>query len=264
MTGIAVKTTAAEPGQAGFSGPTAPADRTTSSGNAAEGAETNTREGDTPVLVVSTQEPSWCRFGQSLRLASQRKPPRHYCIESVSVGSGAAIDASLKKRLPRLLVIDVTLCDGRSPWSARHVQRCWPDTDLIAAWQAPSPRWTQVLIDSGVKGCIDWSSSLLQMAKAFDAVSRGELWFPRSVSTWLHLELLQHRGHESAFPQDLHAASGTAYLTPREAEVMALVRDGLTNKQIAARLAISANTVKKHLSSAYEKCGFHGRRQAYA
>ena len=54
----------------------------------------------------------------------------------------------------------------------------------------------------------------------------------------------------------------TADLTPRELEVLSLVRRGLANKQIARRLAISERTVKAHLTSAFGRIGVTDRTQA--
>lgn len=53
-------------------------------------------------------------------------------------------------------------------------------------------------------------------------------------------------------------------LTPREHEILALVADGLANKQIAARLGISANTVKTHLELVFGKLGASTRAEAVA
>lgn len=53
-------------------------------------------------------------------------------------------------------------------------------------------------------------------------------------------------------------------LTPREREVLALLAAGLTNKQIAAKLIISPQTVKKHAGSIYGKLDVHGRTEAAA
>jgi DNA-binding NarL/FixJ family response regulator len=51
-------------------------------------------------------------------------------------------------------------------------------------------------------------------------------------------------------------------LTPRESEVLVLVRQGLANKQIARRLGISERTVKAHLTSAFQRIGVVDRTQA--
>ncbi|WP_151082316.1 response regulator [Nocardioides cynanchi] len=53
-----------------------------------------------------------------------------------------------------------------------------------------------------------------------------------------------------------------AELTPRETEVLVLVRQGLANKQIARRLGISERTVKAHLTSAFQRIGVVDRTQA--
>lgn len=53
-------------------------------------------------------------------------------------------------------------------------------------------------------------------------------------------------------------------LTRREREIMELLADGLGNKQIAARLGISANTVKTHLELLFEKLGVSSRAEAVA
>jgi DNA-binding NarL/FixJ family response regulator len=55
-----------------------------------------------------------------------------------------------------------------------------------------------------------------------------------------------------------------ASLTNREREILALLADGLGNKQIAARLGISTNTVKTHLELLFEKIGVSSRAEAVA
>jgi DNA-binding NarL/FixJ family response regulator len=56
--------------------------------------------------------------------------------------------------------------------------------------------------------------------------------------------------------------SGAPVLTPREREILALLADGLGNKQIAARLGISTNTVKTHLELLFEKLDASSRTEA--
>ena len=60
------------------------------------------------------------------------------------------------------------------------------------------------------------------------------------------------------------AGQPVASLTNREREILALLADGLGNKQIAARLGISTNTVKTHLELLFEKIGVSSRAEAVA
>jgi DNA-binding CsgD family transcriptional regulator len=54
------------------------------------------------------------------------------------------------------------------------------------------------------------------------------------------------------------------FLTPREAEIVALVRGGRTNREIGLELAISPHTVRKHLENAFARIGVHSRAEAVA
>jgi len=63
---------------------------------------------------------------------------------------------------------------------------------------------------------------------------------------------------------DASAIEQSAPLTNREREILALLADGLGNKQIATRLGISPNTVKTHLELLFEKIGVRSRAEAVA
>lgn len=78
--------------------------------------------------------------------------------------------------------------------------------------------------------------------------------------------LVAHAGRTSAARTGGDGSLGAtdAALTSREREILALLADGLGNKQIAARLGISANTVKTHLELVFEKLGVSTRAEAVA
>jgi DNA-binding CsgD family transcriptional regulator len=77
-----------------------------------------------------------------------------------------------------------------------------------------------------------------------------------------HLVLSLLRPHLAAAVRRLHTPA--QLLTPREREVLTLVRDGLTNRAVARRLDVSANTVRKHLENAFARLGVHSRTAAVA
>jgi len=93
--------------------------------------------------------------------------------------------------------------------------------------------------------------------KAIRIVASGGLWLPRGL-----LEQLVERRH--ALDNDERSIAAEANLTGREVEVVAHLRRGLSNKQIADALDIREDTVKKHLRNAYAKLGVHTRGQVMA
>ena len=73
----------------------------------------------------------------------------------------------------------------------------------------------------------------------------------------------------AAFSADLPLLPSAGYelpepLTPREQEILELIAAGLTNREIAAQLVVSPETVKKHAGSVYGKLGVRGRTEAAA
>jgi DNA-binding NarL/FixJ family response regulator len=65
-------------------------------------------------------------------------------------------------------------------------------------------------------------------------------------------------------PRTLRAALQPPPLTSRERQMLALVVEGLTNREIAARLYLAESTVKRHLSSTFRRLGVSSRREAVA
>lgn len=196
-------------------------------------------------------------------LTSLAGTPHNFHIEHLQPMADVALERLLGDRHPRLLVADVDWCASIGIAAVRHLHRQRPDIDWLLCWDAPSPRWLETLVQSGARGAVLRSADQTTLARAFDAVTQGELWLPRQVMQWLYATLVNgpaSNEHVSTAPPS--GWSADSELTPRESQVSALMRQGLTNRDIALRLGVSINTVKKHLGSAYEKQGLRSRRQA--
>ena len=97
-------------------------------------------------------------------------------------------------------------------------------------------------VAAGVKGCVDPDAGAERLVAVVTAAGRGE-----------SLLADDQLGRLAAPPRP---ATG---ITPRETEVRRLVARGLTDRQIARTLAISAKTVEKHVGSLLRKTGTHNR-----
>ena len=177
-------------------------------------------------------------------------------VDASTPADAAALGWMLAERAPRVLLIDVDLCALWGLPALRQLRRAHPQTDWLLGWHEPSPRWTEAIVHSRARGCFEWGAGARELARALDAVLAGDLWFPRTVTQWLYASLLGD-AHDVGESQPLSQWE----LTPREAEVLSLASQGLTNKHIAQRLDISVNTVKKHMASTFDKRGLRSRRQ---
>jgi DNA-binding NarL/FixJ family response regulator len=104
-------------------------------------------------------------------------------------------------------------------------------------------------LDAGAMGYLLKDAEPDEVLRGIRAVARGE----SPINPRAARELLGARRTTGA---------AAAELTPRETEVLVLVRQGLANKQIARRLGISERTVKAHLTSAFQRIGVVDRTQA--
>lgn len=106
----------------------------------------------------------------------------------------------------------------------------------------------------GVRGIFLFSDSPFRMlCKCIDCVSRGEV--------WLSNEQMQFALDALAEVPTLRVvnSNGRSLLTPREEQVVALVADGLTNRQVADELGLSEHTIKKYLLRIFDKVGTSSR-----
>ena len=104
---------------------------------------------------------------------------------------------------------------------------------------------------AGARGYLTKDAGAEQIRAAVEAVARGEAALDPAV---------QH--HVLAALTESAAAELPDGLTPREAEVLTLIAEGLTNAEIADRLVVSAATVKTHVNHIFAKAGVRDRAQA--
>jgi DNA-binding NarL/FixJ family response regulator len=112
----------------------------------------------------------------------------------------------------------------------------------------------QKAVQLGAMGVVAKEDAADRLIKAIEKVYLGEVWLERLALGNL-LWQMSSRNKEALDPQMKKIAS----LTERERQVIALISEGLRNKQIAARLFISQTTVTHHLSSIYAKLGVSDR-----
>jgi DNA-binding NarL/FixJ family response regulator len=112
------------------------------------------------------------------------------------------------------------------------------------------------IVRFGVKGLVQKTESPARLIAAVKSVYAGEVWLdPRTVSHVLD-DLLQ----AGDVKQTDRVLDNGVRLTGRERDIIALIGEGLKNKQIAERLCISEPTVRHYLTSIFEKVGVKDRQ----
>ena len=106
---------------------------------------------------------------------------------------------------------------------------------------------------SGARGVFSRAESSERLSKCIHAVHRGQIWASTREMEYILDELVTTR------PLRIVDAHGSSLLSKREEEVVALVADGLTNREISEQLKLSEHTVKNYLFKVFEKLGISTR-----
>lgn len=161
--------------------------------------------------------------------------------------------------LPRVLLLDKALLDRLDPQSLRRIHSQSHHVRVLL-WDSTSQGLVSEVLRNRFNGFLLTTSRRDVCLKAIRAVTKGELWLSRAslARAVADLQGLSEPGDleasADAFPVDL-----SAVLTPRELQVVAHLRRGCINKEIAQALGIMEDTVKKHLQSVFAKLGVRRR-----
>jgi len=127
-------------------------------------------------------------------------------------------------------------------------QREYPKVKIMLFSNKPSFEQGYSLLKYGIKSYANTYMRSVHLKEAYLAVKSGKI--------WLYPEFIQLMISELATSKkDLHVKDDSilAKLSEREAQIALLLKDGLSNKEIALRTGITERTVKAHLSSIFEK-----------
>ncbi|MET9138522.1 response regulator transcription factor [Streptomyces parvulus] len=173
------------------------------------------------------------------------------------VGEGASAEQALA-RIPALrpdvAVLDVRLPDGDGVTVCRELRSSMPD---LACLMLTSFDDEEALLDSIMAGAAGYVLKQIEgsdLVSAVRTVARGQSLLDPSATTKLMARL---RGGQE--PEEPDALPG---LTQRERDILALIGEGLTNRQIGGRLYLAEKTVKNHISRLLAKLGVERRIQA--
>jgi two-component system nitrate/nitrite response regulator NarL len=163
--------------------------------------------------------------------------------------TGADALKAVCRHKPDVLVLDLQIA-AHGPFEVlQELTRLGSDTRVVLLADRVSDRETLQAMRLGAKGIMLKAMSSDLLVRCVRKVHAGETWFDR-VATGRALDRLVRR------VPALHADDR---LTDRQLEITKLVVRGLSNREIAHRLAISEGTVKSHLHKLYERLGIRGR-----
>jgi DNA-binding NarL/FixJ family response regulator len=176
------------------------------------------------------------------------------CVTGTAVSSEAALGI-VGKEAPDVLIVGARLQEGplEGYRFLRQLRSLQPDAHAVMLLES---RDRDAVIDAfrcGARGVIFRDEPLATLNKCIRVVDQGQIW----VSTE-HLDyLLEALGR--SLPVRLQNVRGIEILSKREADVVHLVAQGLTNREISSQLNLSEHTVRNYLFRVFDKLGVSTR-----
>ena len=175
------------------------------------------------------------------------------------VSSDVADSASLAETKPDVLLLDVGLRDQDSLRVAATLRQENPDAKIVVMDLLPVNEEIREYVNAGVSGFVLKDASFDEFIATIRAVAGGTKVLPPRMTESLFSQIAKEvDGQEPA-----NVLEGVR-MTPREREVIDLIGEGLSNKEIAQRLNIATHTVKSHVRNVMEKLALHTRLQIAA
>ncbi|HWH10430.1 MAG TPA: response regulator transcription factor [Solirubrobacteraceae bacterium] len=162
---------------------------------------------------------------------------------------------------PQVVLMDLRMPRMDGIAATRLLRERLPDVGVIALTTFADDESVLGALRAGARGYLTKDAGAADIKAAILTVAAGDATLDPAVQHHV-VEALAGRGAPAgACRGEVELPDG---LTPREAEVLELIADGLTNTEIAERLFVSPTTVKSHINHLFAKAGLRDRAQAVA
>ncbi|TDU03808.1 LuxR family two component transcriptional regulator [Streptomyces sp. 846.5] len=182
-----------------------------------------------------------------------------------AAGDGEEAVALAAAHLPDVVLMDLRMprCDGVE--ATRRIRAAQPSTEVVVLTTYADDDSLFPALQAGARGYLTKDAGAEEIARAITDVRAGAA----GLSPRIQRRLLEQFAAPSAAAADPVPTPAPGVpsalpdgLTAREAEVLGLIADGLSNTEIAARLFVSMATVKTHINNLFAKTGVRDRAQA--
>ncbi|MET8540750.1 response regulator transcription factor [Kitasatospora sp. NPDC004799] len=183
-----------------------------------------------------------------------------------AAGDGEEAVALVERHHPDVVLMDLRMprCDGVE--ATRRIRAAHPETEVVVLTTYADDDSLFPALRAGARGYLTKDAGAEEIARAVADVRAGAAGLSPQVQLRL-LERLSEQPGESGPGAERPAARPAELpdgLTAREAEVLALIAEGLSNAEIARRLFVSQATVKTHINNLFAKTAVRDRAQAVA
>lgn len=164
-------------------------------------------------------------------------------------GDGEVALREARALQPDVVVMDISMPNLNGAEATQRLKQAAPETRVLALTAHEDPGYVRRLLQAGACGYVLKRAAAHDLIRAIRTVAAGGIYLDPSVAGKV----------VDGFVGRTVDAARSAELSEREAEVLRLIAEGYSNKEIAARLDISVKTVETYKARSMEKLGLHSR-----
>jgi DNA-binding NarL/FixJ family response regulator len=192
------------------------------------------------IRIVLADDHALVRAG--IRALVERIPGLEVVAEAADGREAVALVAEHK---PEVALINISMPELNGLEAVARIASAHPYTRVVMLSLHADEEYVRRALSHGASGYLVKSADAAELELAIRAASRGDVWLSPSVSRSVVRSMLEKAAPDEPFE----------ILTPRQREVLQLVAEGKTSKDIADRLGLSVKTVESHRSQLMKRLG---------
>ncbi len=172
----------------------------------------------------------------------------------IIAASGNSTFAKIRQIKPNIILLDLGLQNHNSLSVVEFVKKDFPNAKVIIMDIAPVQGDINLFVKAGASGFIMKDATLEELLTTIHEVAEGANVIPPNLTESLLSKIIEHalKGGKIKLKEAVR-------MTKREREVIGLIGDGLSNKEIGQKLHVSTFTIKSHIHNIMEKLTLHTR-----
>jgi DNA-binding NarL/FixJ family response regulator len=163
-----------------------------------------------------------------------------HCDVMGIASTGRELLAILERGTPDLVIVDISMPELNGLDAIRIIRQRWPDLPIVVLSMHADVQYAHAALSLGARGYVSKRAAVSILHECIRTVLSGRVYIPPEMSERV---------------SELLSSADSEILTPRQREVLQLVAEGRSAKEIAHRMNISVKTVEFHKSCLVQKLG---------